>query len=159
GRPQEAAKDYLKALEKDPSRTLSSELLFEEYLREKKYDEAEKMLDDRIQQNPSDSGALAARGTIYMTEGDTDAAIKDYEKAVQLDPNQDVAANNLAYLLADEEGDLENALRYAQGARNRHADDPTIADTLGWIYYKMGRLSLARDSVQFAVSKQPDNPV
>src|SRR5215831_7666485 len=158
GKPQEAVKNYLKALDKDPERGLPFQLLFEEYVREKKFDEAEAMLDDRIQQNPSDPGAITVRGTLYLMEGDTDNAIADFEKAVQMDPNQDVAANNLAYLLADEGSDLENALKYAQGVRNRHAEDPAVADTLGWVYYKMGRLVLARDAAQFAVSKQPDNP-
>jgi tetratricopeptide (TPR) repeat protein len=159
GKPQEAVKDYLKALAKDPKRTLSSQLLFDEYVRENRFDEARKILDDRIQQNPSDSGAITMRGNLYLKQRDTDHAIQDFEKAVQLDPNQDVAANNLAYHLADEGRDLKNALKYAEGVRNRHPDDPTIADTLGWIYYKMGRLAPARDRVQFAISKQPNKPI
>ena len=159
GKPQEAVKDYLKALEKDPKRGLSSQLLFEEYVREKRFDEAGKMLDERIQQNPSNSGAISARGNLYLMQGKTDDAIKDFQKAVQLDPNQDIAANNLAYLLADQGRDLDNALKYAQGVRSRHSEDPNAADTLGWVYYKVGRLILARDAVQFAVSKQPNNPL
>jgi tetratricopeptide (TPR) repeat protein len=159
GKPQEAVKDYLKALEKDPKRNLSSQLLFDEYVRVNRLDEARKMLDDRIQQNPSNSGAISARGNLYLMQGKTDDAIKDFEKAIQLDPNQDVAANNLAYLLADQGRDLENAMKYAQGVRSRHAEDPSAADTLGWVYYKVGRLVLARDAVQFAVSKQPNNPL
>jgi len=159
GKPQEAVKDYLKALENDPKRGLSSQLLFDEYLRENRFDEARKMLDDRIQQNPSNSGAISARGNVYLMQGKTDDAIKDFQKAVQLDPNQDIAANNLAYLLADQGRDLDNALKYAQGVRSRHSEDPNAADTLGWVYYKVGRLILARDAVQFAVSKQPNNPL
>jgi len=159
GKPQETVKDYLKALEKDPKRTLSSQLLFNEYVRENRFDEARKMLDDRIQQNPSNSAAISARGNLSLMQGKTDDAIKDFQKAVQLDPNQDVAANNLAYLLADQGRDLENALKYAQAVRGRHAEDPNAADTLGWVYYKVGRLLPARDAVQFAVSKQPNNPL
>jgi len=159
GKPQEAVKDYLKALEKDPKRGLSSRLLFEEYVREKRFDEAGKMLEERIQQNPSNGSAISARGNLYLMQGKTDDAIKDFQKAVQLDPNQDIAANNLAYLLADQGRDLDNALKYAQGVRSRHSEDPNAADTLGWVYYKVGRLILARDAVQFAVSKQPNNPL
>ncbi|MBO0800109.1 MAG: tetratricopeptide repeat protein, partial [Blastocatellia bacterium] len=159
GKPQDAVKDYLKALEKDPKRRLSSQLLFDEYVRENRFDEARKMLDDRIQQNPSNAGAISARGNLYLMQEKTEDAIKDFEKAVQLDPNQDVAANNLAYLLADQGRDLDNALKYAQGVRSRHSEDPSAADTLGWVYYKVGRLVLARDAAQFAVSKQPTNPV
>jgi tetratricopeptide (TPR) repeat protein len=159
GKPQEAMKDYLKALEKDPQRRISAQLLYGEYVRAKRYDEARKMLDDTIQQNPSNSAAIAERGNLSLMQGKTDDAIKDFEKAVQLNPNQDIAANNLAYLLADQGRDLQNALKYAQGVRSRHPEDPSAADTLGWVYYKVGRMVLARDAVQFAVSKQPTNPL
>jgi tetratricopeptide (TPR) repeat protein len=159
GKSQEAVKDYLKALEKDPKRRVAAQLLFDEYVRSKRYDEALKMVNDAIQQNPSNGPAIAARGNIYLMQEKTDDAIKDFEKAVQLNPNQDVAANNLAYLLADQNRDLQNALKYAQGVRSRHPEDPNAADTLGWVYYRVGRMVLARDAVQFAVSKQPNNPL
>jgi Flp pilus assembly protein TadD len=69
-----------------------------------------------------------------------------------------VAASNLAFLLAEQGRDLDTALKYAQVVRNQKPDDPFLADTLGWVYYKLGRSVLARDAAQFAVSKDPDNP-
>jgi Flp pilus assembly protein TadD len=158
GKPQEAMKDYLKATEKDPKRAQSAQLLFNEYIRQNRLDDARKMLDDSIQKNPSNSAALSVRGTLYLKQGKTDVAMKDFEKALQLDPNQDIAANNEAYLLAEQGRDLEIALKYAQSARSRHGEDPNIADTLGWVYYKMGRFRPAVDQLQFAVSKDPANP-
>jgi tetratricopeptide (TPR) repeat protein len=159
GKRQDAVKDYLKALEKDPKRRVSTQLLFDEYVRENRFDEAQKMLAQLIQQSPSNGGFITMRGNIYLMQGKTDDAIKDFEKALQMDPNQDVAANNLSFLLADQGRDLDNALKYAQGVRSRHPEDPEAADTLGWVYYKVGRMVLARDAVQFALSKKPDNPV
>ena len=60
-------------------------------------------------------------------------------------------------MLAEEGRDLDTALGYAQSARKKQPESPNIADTLGWVYYKMGNIVLAREQVQFAVSKQPDN--
>lgn len=159
GKTQEAENDYLKALEKDPKRGSSSQLLFNAYMHEKRFDDARKMLDASIQRNPSNGSTVALRGIVYLMEGKTNDAMANFEKALQLDPNQDIAANNEAYLLAEQERDLETALKYAQGARRRRGEDPNTADTLGWVYYKLKRLPPAIDELQFAVSKQPDNPV
>ena len=80
-------------------------------------------------------------------------------QALQIDPNSEVAANNLAYLVAENGGDLQSALGWAQAARKKQPENPGIADTLGWIYYKLGNHVLARDQLQFAVSKEPGNGV
>jgi tetratricopeptide (TPR) repeat protein len=159
GKPQEAMKDYLKALEKDPKRASSLQLLFDTYMHENRFDDARKMLDDSLQKNPSNSAALSVRGMVSLQQGKTDVAMKDFEKALELDPNQDIAANNEAYLLAEQGRDLETALRYAQAVRRRRGEDPNAADTLGWVYYKLGRFTPAVDEMKFAVSKQPANPV
>ncbi len=82
------------------------------------------------------------------------------QQALQADSNQDTAANNLAYLLADEGQDLDKALGLApEGVRKRHSENPDIADTLGWVYYKLGRSVLAREAALAAVTQQPSNPV
>ena len=159
GKPEEAIKNYLKALEMDPKRSATSQLLLNAYLHENRFDEARKMLDDTIQKNPSDSAAVSTRGVISLRQGKTDVAMKDFENALQLDPNQDVAANNEAFLLAEQGRDLETALKYAQAVRRHRGEDPNVADTLGWVYYKLGRLTPAIDELRFAVSKQPSNPV
>jgi tetratricopeptide (TPR) repeat protein len=159
GKPQEAMKDYLKALEKDPKRGSSLQLLFDTYIHENRFDDARKMLDDSLQKNPSNSAALTMRGMVSLQQGKTDVAMKDFEKALELDPNQDIAANNEAYLLAEQGRELETALKYAQAVRRRHGEDANAADTLGWVYYKLGRFTPAVDEVKFAVSKQPANPV
>jgi len=54
---------------------------------------------------------------------------------------------------------LNAALGWAQIARKRAPENENAADTLGWVYYKLGSHVLARNQLQFAVSKQPDNPV
>jgi predicted Zn-dependent protease len=61
--------------------------------------------------------------------------------------------------MAEEGTELEGALNWAQVARRREPENPGIADTVGWIQHKLGRNTLARDQLQFAVSKDPDNPV
>jgi tetratricopeptide (TPR) repeat protein len=61
-----------------------------------------------------------------------------YEQVLRIQPDQPIALNNLAYLLAEEGTDLDMALTLAQRARQKAPNDPMIADTLGWIYIKKG---------------------
>ena len=158
GKRQEVENADKRALEKDPHRAMSKQFLFQQYLQSNRLDEAIRMLDAQLKNNPSNAAALAERGDLYDAQGKTDLARLNYEQALQIDPNQVVAANNLAFLLAEQGQDLDTALKYAQVVRNPKPDDPFIADTLGWVYYKMGRPVLARDAAQFAVSKDPHNP-
>lgn len=159
GKPQEAENAYKKALEKEPNRTRAERLLYDQYVQTGKFDEAIKILDDQIKKNPSDRGPYTLKGTLYERQGKTEEAKQSYTLALQGDPNQDIAANNLAVLLSEQGTDLTTALGYAQGVRKRHPEDPNLADTLAWVYYKMGRAILAKEPAQFAASKQPGNPL
>src|SRR5262249_8685695 len=105
------------------------------------------------------ASAYATKGLIYESQGKINDAKKNYDQALKIDPNYDPAANNLAYILAEEGTDLSTALGWAQMARKKQPDSPNTADTFGWVYYKLGNQVLARDQLRFAVSKQPDNAV
>mgnify|MGYP000514806218 CR=1 FL=1 len=49
------------------------------------------------------------------------------------------AKNNLAYLLAKEGAELDRALRLAREAVGELSEAPELLDTLGYVYYRMGR--------------------
>ena len=53
-----------------------------------------------------------------------------------------MAANNLAFLYADEGGNLDLALQLAQTAKQHLPNSAEVDDTLGWVYYKKGCLVL-----------------
>ena len=59
-----------------------------------------------------------------------------YEATLKLDPNNAVVLNNLAFLLAESGGDLDDALTKAQRAKQLLPSLFEISDTLGWIYLK-----------------------
>ena len=61
-----------------------------------------------------------------------------YDQVLRIQPDNSLALNNLAYLLAEEGNELDAALTLAQRARQKQPNDPMIADTLGWIYIKKG---------------------
>jgi tetratricopeptide (TPR) repeat protein len=84
-------------------------------------------------------------------------AKRSYEKALELDTNQPVAAHNLARRELVDGGDLSRALSWATRARDLQPSNPIMADTLGWIYFKLGSFHFAEGQVRIAVKIDPAN--
>lgn len=107
--------------------------------------------------HPADARAETLIGSLYQTKGDSAQAMEAYKKALQLDPSQAVAANNLAYLMVESNDNLDVALSYAQTARQAMPQSPSTADTLAWVYYHKGTYSLAKDLLTDAVKQDPND--
>jgi Flp pilus assembly protein TadD len=82
-------------------------------------------------------------------------ARKAYERVLDLDARAPVAANNLAYMYAEEGANLDVALNLAQTAKSGRPDDPDVNDTLGWVFYKRNLPALAREPLEQAVKTNP----
>jgi len=80
---------------------------------------------------------------IYDAQQKYDKAKEYYQKALKINPNFAPAANNLGYLYTEKGGNVDEALNLAQSAREQFPDDPSISDTLGWVYYKKNIFSRA----------------
>ena len=90
--------------------------------------------------------------------GDWREAQNAYEKSLELDPDNVVAKNNLAWSYAEHDGNIDVALRLAQEANRAKPDDPEICDTLGWIYMKKNTLGDAIQVLRKSVALVPSNP-
>ncbi|HNY39705.1 MAG TPA: tetratricopeptide repeat protein [Bryobacteraceae bacterium] len=82
-----------------------------------------------------------------------------YENIVRNQPDNAVALNNLAYMMAEEGRDLDLALTYAQRARQQQPSNLDIADTLGWVYIRKQLSDSAVNVYREIVPKSPKNPV
>ncbi|MDA3896835.1 MAG: tetratricopeptide repeat protein, partial [Desulfobacteraceae bacterium] len=96
-------------------------------------------------------------GIIFSIKKQWDLAELHYRKALKINPDFVPAANNLAYLLADQDKNLDEALRLAQKAKKILPDDPRIQDTLGWIYVKLGFYEQAIHAFSDSIRHLPDN--
>jgi Flp pilus assembly protein TadD len=90
--------------------------------------------------------------------GEPDLARKYYEAALRVDPGNAYALNNLAYLIAESNGDLNEALTYAQRAKQKLPNFSEITDTIGWIYLKKNLPDSAIDNFKALVIQAPQNP-
>ncbi|MDQ6701542.1 MAG: tetratricopeptide repeat protein [Acidobacteriota bacterium] len=86
-------------------------------------------------------------------------ALQMYQKVIQNDPNDAEALNNLAFLMAETGGNLDEALTLANRAKQRLPDLWEISDTIGWIYLKKNLSDNAIELFREIVTRQPNNPI
>jgi tetratricopeptide (TPR) repeat protein len=112
-----------------------------------------------IARNPRLVGPHMLLGTIRDMQRRPEESQRHYRAALAIDPDFAPAANNLAYLLSTQEGDLNEALTLAQTAKRRLPEDPSVMDTLGWIYYRKGLYDNALGELAVSAEKLSDNPL
>ena len=111
-----------------------------------------------IERRPDDAATYTLIGMLEDSRQNTDAAVENYRKALELDPNSAIAANNLAWAYAVHgKGNLDEAVALAQGVVQRYPEVPGFADTLGWVYYKKGLHGPAVEQLQKVVEKAGDS--
>jgi tetratricopeptide (TPR) repeat protein len=111
-----------------------------------------------IQQNPQDIRPYVLLGSLEESQGNWQAAQQHYQEALKVQPDNPAAANNLAYLLLQHDGNVDVALSLAQSARRGLPQAPNTADTLAWAYVNKGVYGLAIDLLQGAIKDSPQNP-
>jgi tetratricopeptide (TPR) repeat protein len=78
-------------------------------------------------------------------------AMDVYESLLKKTPNNTGILNNVAYILADNDQDLDKALEYIKRACEVQPDDPGYLDTYAIVLYKQGKYSEALPKEQAAI--------
>ncbi|MFO1106311.1 MAG: tetratricopeptide repeat protein [Amaricoccus sp.] len=99
------------------------------------------------------------RGIANERAGNWPAAEADFRKALTLQPDQPLVLNYLGYSLVEKGQNLDEALEMIQKAVKGEPDDGYITDSLGWVYYRLGRYQDAVDPMERAVELVPVDPV
>ena len=95
--------------------------------------DARKQLTSILATKGEDALARKWLGMLEVSASDPAAAITDFRKVVESQPNDATALNALAYLLAENGNQPDEALKYAQKAKELDPKNAMIDDTLGWI--------------------------
>lgn len=98
-----------------------------------------------------------AIGSIYMQEGDLSKASAEFQQALTIDPNFFIAANNLAWIYAEQGQNLDVALGLAQRAKAQRPDVPSFSDTLAWVMFRKGDYAGAIPLLKDCVAKDPSS--
>lgn len=86
-------------------------------------------------------------------------AIVEYESLLTKMPNNMGILNNLAYMLAEEDVRLAEALEYARRAYETRPNEPGFLDTYSYVLYKNGRFAEAAEFLQSALQQYELNKV
>jgi tetratricopeptide (TPR) repeat protein len=158
GETDKAEKALRQVIEVDPRRIEAFGMLGQLFLSQGRLDEARSEFDRIAEDDPSRVGAHTMVAIIDEARGKKSEARKRYERILQIEPKAAVAANNLAYLYAEEGGNLDIALQLAQTAKLSLPNQPEVNDTLGWVYYKRDLATLAIPPLKASVAADPSNP-
>lgn len=153
GRPEEA-RGVFNTLAARPSGYIPADLAAATLdMTEKKTDAAKTRLLDVIRREPKNDAALLLLGQIEYSSKNYSAALPYFRTVADMRPQNTVALNATAYLLAA--SDPDQALKYAESALELAPDTPMIQDTMGWVYYKKGMYGKAIGYLEAAVAKDP----
>ncbi len=118
-----------------------------------------KMYQRAIEVNPHNFNAYMEMARVYNRIGDFKKAMVSYEEVLKINNSYGPAANDLAYLYADMNQDLDRALDLAKKARELMPKHPDVADTLGLVYLKKGALGAAKNYFREAIEIMPKRPL
>ncbi len=98
------------------------------------------------------------RGMSYERAKQWPKAEADFKRALELNPGQPEVLNYLGYSWIDMDMNLEPALDMIEQAVEARPQDGYIIDSLGWAFYKLGRIEDAVKTLEQAVTLLPNDP-
>jgi len=120
------------------------------------FDAAASAYDKALRVKPDDTDMLYGRGLAYAEAGRIDQAVTDFRKVLELKPGDIEASNALGYTLADNGRDLGEAQALIEAARTARPDDPSVADSWGWLKFRQGQLDQAEVTLRGAWARRKD---
>ncbi|HID70637.1 MAG TPA: tetratricopeptide repeat protein [Desulfobacterales bacterium] len=116
------------------------------------------ILDKALKRYPDNAQIYFEYGLLLEQDGAQKQAIARMEKVLQLEPDHAEALNYLGYTWADNNINLEKALEYVQRSMRLKPDNGYIQDSLGWVYFRMGKLDQAVQEILKALKLEPSDP-
>jgi tetratricopeptide (TPR) repeat protein len=107
---------------------------------------------------PANVAFISQLAELLDLAGKRQDALKAYRDAMRVDPNNAIVLNNLAYLMTETNGNLDEALSLAQRAKQQLPNFSEVSDTIGWIYIKKNLSDSAIEIFRDLNTKVKDNP-
>ena len=104
---------------------------------------------------PRNALAYAFLATALDQAGRRNEAIASNQKSLALDDRNPWVMNNLAFLLADANGDLNAALKLAQSAVKAVPASTAFRDTLGYVYLRRKEFQTAVHTFEAVTDEEP----
>ncbi len=128
------------------------------YTRVKDFAAAARIAREASRRFPESSEALFRLGASLERAGATGEAEKAFQQLLARRPNDSAAQNYLGYMWADRGIRLEEARELLEKAVTREPRNGAYQDSLGWVYFRLGRLAKAETHLAAARQREPDDP-
>ncbi len=162
-RPDEAIETLVDLAERFPDLAPVHIALGDEYRYSKQWEEATDAYDTAIalypEEIPQQWAVYFSRGITNERQGDWTQAEADFLKALELEPDQPAVLNYLGYSYVEKRENLDTALDMIRTAVEARPNEGYIVDSLGWVYYRLGRYAEAVEPMEKAVELMPVDPV
>ncbi len=121
--------------------------------------EVESVLSRGISAFPTSTRLLFARANFRERAGFFDLAEADYRQILNLNPGDANALNALGYALTNNTDRFQEAAGLLEEAISKDPRNPAIIDSLGWVYFKLGKDRQAELLLKEAYKQYPDPEV
>ena len=122
------------------------------------YDEAVARIERGGEIEPKHWSLLYFRGIALEQSDQWERAEADFKHALGLQPEQPYVMNYLAYSWVEKKQNLDEAEALLERAVKLRPRDGYIVDSLGWVYYRLGRYEEAVTQLERAVELRPQDP-
>ncbi|MDO9420802.1 MAG: tetratricopeptide repeat protein [Herminiimonas sp.] len=109
-----------------------------------------------LERFPDDTGLLYDYAMLAEKANRFDLMENALRKIIKLAPNNQHAYNALGYSFAERNIHLQEAYTLIDKASKLAPEDPFIMDSMGWIYFRLGKLMEAEDFLRRAYAIRPD---
>jgi len=127
------------------------------YARLKDYPSAARVAREAVRRFPDSPEALFRLGSSLERGGQITESEKTFQKLLSVRPNDAPAMNYLGYMWADRNVRLEEARDLLEKAVAREPRNGAYRDSLGWVYFRLGRLEAAEKNLREAHRTDPDD--
>jgi tetratricopeptide (TPR) repeat protein len=166
-KPQQAIETLDKAREKFPTNARLFYFYGLSHSDLKQYDQAVRSFADTLKladdttEGLLDSTFFFYYGAALERAGDIEGAAEKFLKSIEINANNAEAYNYLGYMWAEKGVRLNEALNYIKKALEHEPENGAYLDSLGWVYFKLGKYEDALKELLRAATliKEPDPTV
>jgi tetratricopeptide (TPR) repeat protein len=115
----------------------------EAYVQAQVYPPAIELLRRAVDKKPDEMDLVFELGSVYERSGDRPAAEETFLQLLQSHPDHAATLNYLGYMWAENGVNLDRAAEMLNRAVNQEPRNGAYVDSLGWVYFRQGKLDLA----------------
>jgi predicted Zn-dependent protease len=128
------------------------------YARLKRFGDSARIAREVAAKNPDSTEAQFRLGSSLERDGDSKAAETVFLKLLEQRPNDAATQNYLGYMWADKGVQLDRAREMLEKAVGREPRNAAYLDSLGWVYFRLGRIDSAEKNLREAHRREPTDP-